>query len=82
MGVGLCAIDMYERNGKNRNANNTAADPQAAAAQSETVQVNAPAGVPAKAGCLHKGLYNNAEKTELRHAEGCQSAPNQRFRGD
>ena len=65
-----------ERTGNNRNANDTTADPQAAAAQSKTLQIHAFAGVSTKTRCVHARLHHHAEKAELSHAESCQSALN------
>jgi len=50
------------------NANDPTADPQAAAAKSETLKVAAHAGLPAKARRLHAGLYDHTKKAELCHA--------------
>ena len=42
-----------------------------APAESKTLQVDALGKLPAKTRCLHSRLYNNTEKAELGHAEGC-----------
>src|SRR6056297_280050 len=57
-----------EKRGKRPNANDPAADPQAAAAQSKKPEVDAPSGVPAKARRLHACLHHHAEEAELGHA--------------
>ncbi len=64
----LLHTDMNERTGNNRNANDPAADPQAAAAQSEKIQVDALAGVSAKARRLHTCLHNDSKETKLSYA--------------
>ncbi|MFT6606792.1 MAG: hypothetical protein ACJA2X_001995 [Halocynthiibacter sp.] len=63
----------------NRNANDPTADPQTAAAKSKTLEVTAPRVMPSKTGRVYARLYNNAEKAELGHAEGCKSAPDEWF---
>ena len=52
----------------NRNANDPTADPQAAAAESETLEVSAPRVLPAETGRLHARLHHDAEEAELGHA--------------
>ncbi len=37
--------------------------------------------LPAEARGLHPRLYDHAEKSRIRAAQGCQSAPDQRLRG-
>ena len=49
-----------ERTGINRNANDPTADPQAATAKTEKIQVYALAGMPAKARRLYPSLHNNS----------------------
>ena len=65
-----------ERTGNNRNANDTTADPQAAAAQSKALQIHAFAGVSSKTRCVHARIHHHAEKAKLSHAESCKSALN------
>ena len=69
------------RTGKRPNANDPAADPQAAAAETQDLEVAAPRTVPSEARRLHARLYHDAEEAELGHAEGCQGAPDQWLRG-
>jgi hypothetical protein len=64
----LLHTDMNKRTGNNRNANDPAADPQTAAAQSEEIQVYALARMPPKAGRLHTCLHNDTKETELSDA--------------
>ena len=64
----LLHTNTNERTGNNRNANDPAADPQTAAAQSEEIQVYAPARMPPKAGSLYTCLHNDTKETELSDA--------------
>jgi hypothetical protein len=53
------------------NAYSSAVDKKTAPTKSETFKVYAPAGMSAKAWCLYQGLYNDPEKTQLRHEKSC-----------
>ena len=64
----LLHFDINERTGNNWNANDPAADSQAAAAKSEKIQVDALAGMPAKARRLYPSLHNDTKETELSDA--------------
>ena len=66
-------FDMNKRNGE-PNADDPTADPQAAAAQDQTVQINALASLPAKAGRLYARLYNHSKEAELGDAESCKGS--------
>jgi hypothetical protein len=48
-----CAMKCRAKRGKNRNANDPTTDPQTAAAENQTIQVDALAGMPPKTWCLH-----------------------------
>jgi hypothetical protein len=68
-----------DKTGKTGNANDPAVDPQTAETKNQTLEIHAFGAMSAKARRLHPGLYHHAEKAELGHAEGCQSAPDQWF---
>jgi len=47
------------KRGKNRNANDPTADPQAAAAKSKALQVHAPGAVPTETRRVHTCIYHD-----------------------
>src|SRR5262249_54398532 len=63
-------------------ADDQPADPQAAGGAEEPQQGAGAAVLAAKARGLHPRLHDDAEKAELRAAQGRQGAADQRLRGD
>ena len=51
--------------GTSNDANDSAADPQTAPAESEAPKVNAPAGMSAEAWGMYARLYNDTKEAEL-----------------
>ena len=68
-----------QKNGKS-NADDQPADPQAARPQAQAQQGAGVAALPTEARRLHARLHDDAEKAELRPAQGCEGASDQRLR--
>src|SRR5690625_5118368 len=71
----------HELRGIGAHADYPAADPQSEAAQAETSEGDASAGLSAKARGLHTRLHDHPEKAELGASEGREGPADQRFRG-